>query len=647
VTYIAEPYLYVADQVLTALTGGVARESHQFFAAVNGFAFEIPAAKVLPDSVRVIGHASEAFFAFQVGRDFAIGGDGLLHFLSQPGDAATPAKGATWPDEATEFYVTYYHADSFQAPLTDRNVGSLTRTLGEAFARELAVLRTELEFVYRSGFVDTAEGSSLDMVVALVGIGRKTRDYASGTVRFFRNTPAPADVFIPAGTRVSTALPPSAGSSAGAAGAASAGTAGAGAAGAGSGGATAPPTPAARKPVAFVTSDDRTLRRGQLAVEAPVRAEVKGAPGVVDPGAISVINQTVLGITGVANDAATVFGGAGESDDELRRRAKAVAERAGRATPRALLNALTELSAIQPNDVKVAEDFLGTPGVVSISVAVDPTPELASDVHDAILQARAAGIRVVTNLDPFLPPVTTATASTGPVRDSSPGGPSGTPAPAPPASGFKFPLSATAVVFPEDPRITGAPKATLQKAVADTLTGDVGASSVGGVVVYNRLTADLMAIPGVFDVAVDIWPQTAVGGPTRSNVYVPSDRRATLDPADLKVTFAGAPVYFDFLITVTLKSGATLDDARTEIKGRLGDYLARLPVANTVDTTSLLAKLGGSNAFTTSPTDLNWIAEYEQAGLTIRNQGGPGGSTTVPQGDVPILRNVTVAQKVS
>jgi len=644
-TYVAEPYLYVADQVLTALTGGIARETHRFYRGANGFAFEIPAAKVLPDSVRVIGQANLGFFAFQIGRDFAIGGDGLLRFLTLPADPTMPAKGATWPDEATEFYVTYYHADSFQAPLTDRNVGSLTRTLGEAFARELAVLRTELEFVYKSGFVDTAEGTALDMVVALLGVSRKTRDYASGTVRFFRNTPAPADVFIPAGTKVSTALP------AGAASAAASTPSSPPSSPPGSPPASPPTAPSgqpARKPVAFVTTDDRTLRRGQLAVEAPVRAEVKGAPGVVDAGTISVINQTVLGINGVMNDAATVFAGAGESDAELRRRATSVAERAGRATPRALLNALTELSAIKPNDVKVTEDLIGMPGVVNVSVAVDPTPQLASDVHDAILQARAAGIRVVTNLDAFLPPVTAATGSTGTLRDEAPGGPAGPPVPAPAAGGFKLPLAAKVVVFPEDPRITGVPLATLQRAVIDTLTGDIGASSVGGVVVYNRLAGDLMAIAGVFDVVIDIWPTTAPDGPTKSNIYVPADRRATLDPADIKVTFAGTPVYFDFALAVTLnKTGVVLDEVRTEIKGRLGDYLARLPLVNTVDTTTLMAKLGGSELFSVGASDLRWTAEYQKAGLLIRDQGGASASTTIPEGDQPILRTVTVTEKTS
>ena len=628
-SYAAEPYLHVADQVLTALTGGAAREVHRFFAGANSFSFEVPAAKVLPDSVRVIGQAQAAFFAFRLGTDFAIGGDGLLRFLASPTDPSQPAKGATWPDEATEFYVSYYHADSFQAPLTDRNVGSLTRTLGEAFARELAVLRSQLELIYKSGFVDTAEGSALDMVVALLGLSRKTRDFASGTVRFFRDTPAPADVFIPAGTKVSTALPPPrpVGGLPG-----------------------SPPSAgpaAAQRPVSFLTSADRTMRRGQLGVEAPIRAEVKGAPGVVDAGTITVVNQTVLGVNHVTNDAATVFGGAGESDEELRGRAKTVAERAGRATPRALLNALTELSSFKANDVSVTEDLIATPGVVSVSVAADPTPQLASDVHDAILQTRAAGIRVVTNLDPFLSQLPVAGASSGTVRDSPPSSP---PVSSPPSAGdgFKYPLQAAAVVFPEDPRITGAPKAALQQAISGTIVAGVEASTVGGVIVYNRLTSDLMGIPGVYDVVLDIFPKSAPSGGSKHNISVPGPpdpKRATIDPADIKVVFAGAPVFFDFEIAVRPKAGATLDAIRTEIKTQLAAYFAHLPVANTVEGTGLMAKLGGSHLFDLDILDLGWTAEFAKAGLTIRNQGGATAPTTFAEGDQAILRAVTVTQK--
>jgi uncharacterized phage protein gp47/JayE len=620
-TYVAEPYLYVTDQVLTALTGGVARETHRFYAGTNAFAFEVGAEKVVSDSVRAIGQANGTFFAFQPGRDFAIGGDGLLRFLVSGDDPSQPAKGATWPDEATEFHVGYYTTDSDRALLTDRNVGSLTRTMAEAFARELAVLRTQLELVYRSGFVDTAEGTALDLVVALLGLTRKGRDFASGTVRFFRDTPAPADIFVPAGTKVSTALPPPkpAGSTAGT-----------------SGGATATKS----RPVSFVTASDRTLRRGQLSVEAPVRAEEKGPAGVVEAKAIAVIDATILGISGVVNDAPTVYGATGETDDELRRRAKTVAERAGRATPRALVNSLTELSAIRENDVKVVEELQLRPGVVQVFVAADPTAELAVAVDDALLATRAAGIRVEHNLQSFLPQAPSAAVSAGDVRDD--GAAEGT------ASGadFKFPLCADVVVFPESPRLTGADKDTMKQAVTDAVVSYVEASTVGGSLVYNRMSADLMDIPGIVDVVLNVAqkPDSAdtpcLG---KRNILVPKGQRGVIDPADVKVTFAGAPVNFDLQVAVTLKAGATLADARSEVKAKLADSFAG-PIAQ-VDTDSLMARLGVSQLFTVQAADISWTAEYDQAGLIIREPGGVGTTTTVAQGDVAVLRDVQVEEK--
>jgi hypothetical protein len=43
--------------------------------------------------------------------------------------------------------------------------GNVTRTLAEAFARELATVYEQLEEVYESAFLDTATGKSLEVLV--------------------------------------------------------------------------------------------------------------------------------------------------------------------------------------------------------------------------------------------------------------------------------------------------------------------------------------------------------------------------------------------------------------------------------------------------------------------------------------------------
>ena len=594
-SYVAEPYFEVAEQLLTGLTGGVARETHRFFAASNAFRFEHDDA--VAETASVIGQANGAFHAFAQGIDYTISESGELAFLAGEDDPRLPAQRATWPDEATEFYVSYYRANA-DPLITDRNVGSVARTLGEAFARELAVLRKQLELVYDSAFIETAEGSDLDRVVALLAITRKRRGYASGKVRFFRDTPATADIFIPDGTRVSTALNP---------------------------------------PSSFSTTAAKVLRRGQLAVEAEIRAEAPGAAGVVPEKTITIIDRGILGISGVENAAPTVFGGAGETDTELRARARKVIERAGRATPHAVMHALTEGAGLKENDIKIVEELALRPGVVQVFVARDPEATLAALVEQAILGVRAAGIRFEHNLAVALP-FTPADAL--PVIDERDEGETDE---APPGEGFQLPLVADATVFPDNPRLAGPEKSNLEAAVKQVLAGYVEGSAIGGVLVYNRMVADLLSLSGVLDVILLITPKAGSGDKGKRNLLVPPGRRAMLAEADVTVRFAGAPVQFDFLAKVTLKPPATLADAQSEIKDRLVDLFATRPTE--IATPALVSALGASDRYTLADADLSWTAEYEEAGLIIREDGSASASTPLGETDRALLREVKVREK--
>src|SRR5258708_31717709 len=152
--------------------------------------------------------AAGAFARFRPDLDYTLSTDNIIGWKQQAN--GTPAAGAVWPDPGTLFFVNYdLAAQTGAAPLlSDRNPGSVTRLLAESFAREFAVLSRQLEGVYRAGFLDTATGRDLDQLVALLGLVRRTRTAAAGTVVFSRGTPAGADVFIPAGTLISTAQPP-------------------------------------------------------------------------------------------------------------------------------------------------------------------------------------------------------------------------------------------------------------------------------------------------------------------------------------------------------------------------------------------------------------------------------------------------------
>ncbi|MCP5157234.1 MAG: baseplate J/gp47 family protein [Ectothiorhodospiraceae bacterium] len=592
--YTPEPYPVLVDQLLTALTGGETRETHRFFLVNDGFALTRPLAEVRADTVRVIGQSGERFTEFVPGRDWRLDGAGKVRFAAADTDPETPAENASWPDEGTDFHVSYYHTRSHLGPLTDRNVGSVTRTLAESFARELTVLEKQLELVYRSGFVETAEGRALDHVVALLGIERKGGEYAAGAVRFMRDTPAPADIVIPAGRRLSTTLNP---------------------------------------PVRFVTTAARTLRRGQLSVDVPVRAEVRGADGVVPAGSIVHLDQPLLGVEGVSNDAPTVFGGSAETDEELRARAAGVVERIGRATPGALVNAIAAGSGLKENEIKLSEDLAGSPGLVRVFVAREPDPDLARLVQDAVVASRPAGVRVEHNLQGAL-----RADDDGAISDeeSSAGGETSVP---PSAEDFRAPIRASVLVYPEDPRIGAAAEQTLRNTVRDTVAAYFDGLAIGDPVRYNRVLADLMGVDGVRDVDLDVWAASAALAAGRRNLRLdPGQRAVVLDPAtDITVELAGAPVSFDLRLVVDLLPGKSLAEAQASARAKLEAFFATAP--STVDAAVLTTALVPDTAFSLAAGGLHWTVEYEQAGLLVEEVDEP---VTVSSRERAVLRDVDV-----
>jgi uncharacterized phage protein gp47/JayE len=191
----------------------------------------------------------------------------------------------TKPDNGTAFFVDYFRVESSPSH-SDRNVGSATRALAEAVARELAKLYEQLNLAYQSAFVDTATGESLDYVVANLGVFRETPDFADGLVTFFRAPRLDCSITIPAGTRLAST----------------------------------------GDEVVFVSTQPRTLQRGQIRIDVPVRAdgEFAGERGLVKAAAITKMLQPVAGIERVSNLDPTTLAATEETDDELRKRARAV-----------------------------------------------------------------------------------------------------------------------------------------------------------------------------------------------------------------------------------------------------------------------------------------------------------------------------------
>ncbi|KYG09190.1 hypothetical protein BE21_19270, partial [Sorangium cellulosum] len=363
-SFAAEPFGLFVDDLVSGLTGGVVREELRF--GVDGVELRLDSRDDFVDTtVRITGLADGAYTRFRMGVDFTIDTQGVITFLaSAPG---VPKAGATWPDRGSRLWVNYEHKpERHPAPrLTDRNPGSVVRTLAESFAREYAVVSRQLEAVYRAGFLATAEGRDLDQVAALVGVERRTRTYARGEVVFSRSTPAPADIFIPSGTRVSSSEVPA---------------------------------------ITVETIEPATLRAGAISVAAPVQALVAGPGGAAKPASLIVIHRPILGIDSASNPIALSFGGDDETDDALRRRASRALEASGRSTVGALTGALMTIDGIREQDVLIDEDPIAHPGTLKIRIAAqldDARKRLAAEL---IRETRPAGVRVEHDLALPTPP---------------------------------------------------------------------------------------------------------------------------------------------------------------------------------------------------------------------------------------------------
>jgi hypothetical protein len=581
VSYAAEPYAQFADDLLTTLTGGVAREQFLFVPEAAPFRLA-PPGPLVKGSLRVFGQAGGAFASFRPDRDFALTADNAIEWKAR--QDGTPAADAVWPDLGTLFFASYDHlGDGGPAPrLTDRNPGSVTRLLAESFGRELAVLSRQLEGVYRAGFLDTAGGRDLEQLVALLGLARRSRSFAAGTVVFARSSPAAADVFIPAGTRLSTAQPPFA---------------------------------------EFETTEDRTLRRGALSVEAPVRALASGEAGVVGERAVTVIHRPIFGVESASNPLPTRFAGGDETDAELRARARRALPAAGRATLGAMLAALATLPGVREKDIRVDDDPLDRPGVVTVSIAAPLDAAGVARAVELIEANRPAGVRVLHNLDAPLP-LDGLTPGPNPVDEQEP------PAEATTAPGALYlGVAVNAVLLAASPALTPPERTALKRRGEEVVRAFVAAAGIGETLVYNRLVAALMALDGVLDVTVELYPGSAAAVPAhpparRRNLTPPATVRPTLDPQHqgaLAVEVAGQLLALDVTIGLTLKGAGLLgnrtddlEDARRQVAAKLSGLVASL---DSLSAQSLKTQLGATDAW--SVDALRFTVELVTAGVVI------------------------------
>ncbi|WP_163541342.1 baseplate J/gp47 family protein [Occultella kanbiaonis] len=340
VNLVYRPYGDLVGDILTSVVGGVVNEPIVFDLKIGTYPLAEPAGGIRG----ITGTSGGAPRTFLLAIDFTFSGTAT--------NSVIWLEDGTHPDDESTFYVDYFRLDT-RSPLSDINVGSVTRTLTEAIGREIAVVYQQINLAYLSAFVDTATGTSLDYVVAILGVTRKSAEFAEGLATFFRAAGVDGNINIPAGTRLATS-----------------------------------------DAKVFTTTQPRTLQTGQVRIDAPIRADVAfaGDDGLVAAGAISEMTQPIAGIENVSNLDPTIRAAADETDDELRTRAKAALRSLGKATLAALDRVIREgrgtpVEFFDPNSPLGSRSEPGT-----VTVVVDAEPERLPSLTDAVHATRAAGV---------------------------------------------------------------------------------------------------------------------------------------------------------------------------------------------------------------------------------------------------------------
>jgi uncharacterized phage protein gp47/JayE len=355
-----EPRLYpdIVRDLLTTLTGGTVRESLTVPAGDGALPLDLLAQR----PVRRVSHL-EGVVEVGTGpntRDlpyvFTSADFELIASTGVPGDLDRIAfrRKSRRPIPGSTLVVNYYPVQTRPVPLTDLNVGSVTRTVLETMAVELALTYQQLRRVYRSAFLSTAEGDSLDQVVALIGVSRLPANQPIVTLRFTRRPDVPGRLAIPAGTAVTDLT----------------GT-------------------------RYLTTVELVLEPGEAGREVLAAGE-SPATKIVDAGALDRMEVAVAGVSTVTNPQPSRAPASPETDDDLRRRAAGAFHGVVRGTTDALTFAVRSVAGV--GAVKLTEAPNGVPGEVLLDVAyADPSADVKAAVALAVEEFRPAGVQVLIN----------------------------------------------------------------------------------------------------------------------------------------------------------------------------------------------------------------------------------------------------------
>lgn len=554
-TFAPRPYPDIVRDLLTSLTHGTVRESVTVPAETGGV---IELKQMANRPIRRVSHlqgvvrlanGNEIPYRFTPADFELVGpeGGGFNTIRFRPGGASPPA--------GSLLVINYYPVQIDPPPVTDLNVGSVARTLMEAVSVELALQEQLLDRVYRSAFLETAEGDNLDKVVALVGVIRLPAGVPVARLRFERSS-SRGRIVIPVGTVASDA----------------------------------------EGKLRYATLASLALEPGEAARE--VRAAALDARA--DPaqaGALNRLEVLVAGIASVTNPTDAVAAAAPESDDDLRRRARAALSLAARGTVDALEFGLRAVPGVK--DVAVVEEPNGIPGEIRIDmVYTKDTPDVLAEVAARIQDLRPAGVRVLAG-----------TAATQ-----------------------RLDLEVTLTLAGSGV----ADLAALQADVRGVLTKVLNAIPPGGAVRRGPLMAAVLADSRILDATIAM--RLGGGAAAESAQLAPGSALEVgafaFPPAATETAAAAPAVQADVEIPIALVGATTAAEAQSALRLAVESYLAT-PPAGGLSVDAMIGAVRDDSRYAVRRADV--VATFESAGRFTRLTDGQGNFVLL-QGQTVTLR---------
>ena len=243
--------------------------------------------------------------------------------------------------------------------ITNTIPGSVIRTIIESLLAETDIQNYTISQIYKAMNIDTAAGSDLDAVVAILGITRKQATYAEGTVVFGRSDIYDTDIAIQYAQMISTRQNGNSGTTY----------------------------------EFIVIDDDAKLKAGDLQAHVHVRATEPGSI-FLPANTITIMNTPIIGIEYVTNIAEFNGGMDQETDDELRARAKQALAGLGKGTNAALRSVLLEIAGVIDAIVLDINRGVGTADIIVITADIPPSTALQNRINEAISITKSAGIDV-------------------------------------------------------------------------------------------------------------------------------------------------------------------------------------------------------------------------------------------------------------